>query len=301
MRDAQVRSAYQACQRITKRRAKNFYYAFITLPKAKRQAIYAAYAFCRFCDDYSDEPIPLDEKMRLLSDYRRQLDRAYEDHASQPVFIALMDAAQRFHIPREYFEEVIKGVEMDLTVHRYQTFEDLWTYCYRVASVVGLISLDIFQYQDSKARDYAIDLGIAMQLTNILRDIREDWGRDRVYLPLSEMAQFGYTEADLSHGVVNQPFANLMAFRVQRARNYFQRGEQLLPLLGPRTRVCPAVLGGLYSKVLDRIEQKRYNVYNGRIRLSGRNKALLTGRIWLKTMVQGYLTPARPSSSSAGG
>jgi phytoene synthase len=277
--------AYEHCRRITRKEAKNFYYAFITLPHRKRQAIYAAYAFCRLCDDATDEALPFEEKLRLLKELRARLATASEGHPEGPVFTALADAARTFSIPMEYFNEIIKGVETDLTQHRYQTFQELRSYCYRVASVVGLICVQVFGYSDPRAKDFAIDLGLAMQLTNILRDIREDLERDRIYLPLEEMAEAGYSEEDLRAGVANEAFLRLMHRQAQRARAYFRSGLRLLPLLSPRSRACPAVLAGIYSRILERIEANPAVVLDGRISLKAREKLLLTAKLWLKSML----------------
>ena len=277
--------AYQECQRVARREAKNFYYAFITLPKSKRQAIYAAYALCRLCDDATDEPISLDEKLARLRDTEEKLSLGLAGQPVGPVFTAVADAARNFNIPHHYFEAVIRGVEVDLTQKRFQDFEALRQYCYGVASVVGLICLEVFRYNDPKAREYAVELGLAMQLTNIIRDIKEDMERDRIYIPLEEMARFGYSETDIENCVTNQAFYNLMQFQVQRARHYFKSGLRLLPLLSLRSRACPAILGALYTRILDRIESNNFNVFEGRISLSRREKLLLAVKTWLKSML----------------
>lgn len=281
----QLKDAYEECRLITKREAKNFFYAFITLPSQKRRAIYAAYAFCRHCDDAVDLDIPRKSKLEALSSLRNQLEAAYRDRPQGAVFTALAHSAQTYGIPEEYFQDVISGVEMDLTKNRYETFDELRLYCYRVASVVGLICLEIFGYKDAKAKEHAIDLGLAMQLTNILRDIQEDLNRDRIYLPQQEMKQYGYSEEDLRIGVRNDAQRRLMAFQVQRARDYFQEGVKLLPYLSPRSRACPAVLAQLYVHILDRIKGNDFNVFNGRISLSGREKVLVTATTWLKSFL----------------
>ena len=277
--------AYAHCQRITKAEAKNFYYAFVTLPKPRRRAIYAAYAFCRLCDDIADEPLPIDEKLRRLREVEDALEGAKSGHPEGPVYQALAHAVQEYAIPWEDLVEVIRGVEMDLTVTRYQTFDELRSYCYRVASIVGLICIQVCGYSDPKAREYAVDLGLAMQLTNILRDIREDAELGRVYLPQEELARFGYSEQQLLAGEINESFAKLMEFQVARARDYFQRGKRLLRLLPIRTRACPAVLGGIYSRILDRIEGVGYDVFERRISLPPREKLFLTVRLWCQSYV----------------
>ena len=277
--------AYEACRVITRREAKNFYYAFLTLPSAKRRAIYAAYAFCRHCDDSVDEETSTDAKLKALAELQSDLDDTYSGNASTNVATALADVAKRYDIPQDYFREVILGVESDLVKNRFQNFDELREYCYRVASVVGLICLQIFGYEDDDAKGYAVDLGLAMQLTNIIRDVKEDLEMGRVYLPQDEMARFGYSEEDLRNGVRNQAFLDLMAFQSQRAREYFDRGCKLLPYLSRRSRACPAVLGALYSKVLDRIEASDYDVLNSRVSLSKVEKIRITAQTWLGSML----------------
>ncbi|MBI2856501.1 MAG: presqualene diphosphate synthase HpnD [Chloroflexi bacterium] len=279
--------AYEYCRRLTRERAKNFYYAFVTLPPRKRKAIYAAYAFCRLCDDATDEAIPTEEKLRQVKEQRENLRQTYAGAPDGPVLLALKDTIETYGIPQEYLEEVVNGVEMDVRRNRYATFDELKEYCYRVASAVGLICIEIFGYKDPRAREHAIDLGIAMQLTNILRDIQEDLERDRIYIPLEDMERFGYSEEALLRGEMGDPFQALMRFQVGRAREYFQRGKHLLPMLSYRARACPAVLHGLYSRLLDRIEDADYNVFNGRISLSTREKLALTARIWVMGIAMG--------------
>ena len=280
-----LKLAYDACRAITRREAKNFYYAFLTLPAAKRRAIYAAYAFCRYCDDSVDQETSAEAKMTALAELQANLEDTYSGSSSSPVFLALGDAAKRYDIPRDYFREIILGVESDLVKDRFQNFDELREYCYRVASVVGLICLQIFGYKNDDAKEYAVDLGLAMQLTNIIRDVREDLEMGRVYLPQDEMARFGYSEEDLRNGVRNQAFRDLMKFQSQRARDYFDRGFKLLPYLSRRSRACPAVLGALYSKVLDRIEASDYDVLESRVSLSKAEKIGITAKTWLGSML----------------
>ena len=291
-----VDEAYRYCQSLTRNRARNFYFAFLSLPPEQRRAIYAAYAFCRGCDDYADDDIEPDRKTELLEDYRRQLQACLGGEPSGPVFVALYDVAQRYQIPHQYFGDIISGVQMDLTITRYNSFEELYLYCYRVASVVGLMCVEIFGYSDPQAKQSAIDLGIAMQLVNILRDIKEDAERDRIYLPLEEMQRFGYTESDLFGGLVNEQFVELMKFQAQRARRYLEQGGRMIPMLPTRSRACPAILRGLYSELLNRIESTHYNVYENRVRLSTPYKLWLTGKIWTVTVLKS-VAPLGKSSS----
>ena len=281
--------AYDHCQRIAKEHAKNFYYAFKTLPTDKRRAIYATYAFCRLCDDIADEEMALEEKGRRFAETRRLLDDSLRGNSDGPVFTALEDAANSFGIPEKYFEEVIEGVEMDLMKSRFADFEELRAYCYKVASVVGLVCIEVFGYKDPRAKEYAIDLGLAMQITNILRDVKEDAERDRVYLPLDEIERFGYSVEELMAGVVNEPFRRLMTHQAQRARAYFDSGKRLLPLIDQESRVCPAVLHGVYSALLDRIEASGFEVFERRIRVSTPKKLMITARHWA-----GGLMPSLP-------
>jgi phytoene synthase len=284
--DGSLEQAYRQCQELAKREAKNFYYGFVLLPRQRRQAIYAAYAFARRCDDIVDENLELEEKARCLSEYRQQLDECLSGNPQGSAFLALHDAVRRYRIPPDYFYELMDGVEMDLTVRRYATFQELRRYCYGVASTVGLICIEIFGHRDGqKARQHATDLGIALQLTNILRDLREDVQRDRIYIPLEDLERFGYAEADLLGGVVNEPFRCLMRFQAQRARNYFQRGQGLLPLLPRRSRACTAVLQGIYRRILDRIEANPATVLRERVSLSGGEKLALAGRKLLGSLV----------------
>ena len=278
--------AFDYCQRIAKTHAKNFYYAFRTLPLAKRRAIYAVYAFCRYCDDVADEDLPLDEKRRLLEQTRIRL---YDQSLSSqdPVFVALENVIKDFEIPRRYFEDVIRGVETDLEVSRFQTFDDLREYCYLVASTVGLICIEIFGYDDPVASEYAVDFGIAMQLTNVMRDVKEDADRDRIYLPLDDINQFGYSVQDLMNGRTNDNFRSMMDFQAARARRYFDSSARLFPLLSRESRACAAVLHQLYSRILDRMESSGYDVFERRIGLSAGEKLLLVARLWAGNITPG--------------
>ena len=277
-----LESAYEACRTITRREAKNFYYAFLTLPAAKRRAIYAAYAFCRLCDDSVDEETSADAKLKALSDLQANLDNTYSGSASSPVYVALADVARNYKIPQAYFQEIILGVESDLVKDHFQNFDELKDYCYRVASVVGLICLQIFGYKDDDAKEYAVEMGLAMQLTNILRDLKEDSGRDRIYIPLEDMARFGYTEDELSRGVVNNAFRALMEFETERARDLFNKGLALVDTLDGQLKIDVALFSQGGMKVLDAIERQGYDVLGRRPTLSRAAKV----RLMLGTMLR---------------
>ena len=294
---SQLEIAYDYCQRVARKQAKNFYYAFRTLPTPKRRAIYATYAFCRMCDDIADEDMPIDEKRRQFSETRNLLTESLRRTGSEvgndalpPEFAALSDATAAFGIPHHYYTQVIEGVESDLVKTRFENFEELKAYCYQVASVVGLICIEVFGYEDEAAREYAIDMGIAMQLTNILRDIKEAAERDRIYIPLDEMARFGYSEDDLKQGIIDERFRSLMALQVNRARDYYQRSQKLFPLIDAGARACPKVLHLAYRSILDRIDAQGYDVFSQRIGLSTFEKLMITGRLWA-----GTLLPSGPS------
>ena len=280
--------AYEHCQRVARSEAKNFYYGFRTLPVRQRRSIYAAYAFCRICDDIADGTKPLEEKRRLLAGTRQSLLRSKNDAVSDPTFAALADTLSTFDIPARYFEEVIEGVEMDLVHTSYKSYEDLSEYCYKVASAVGLICIEISGYEDSIAKEYVVDLGLAMQLTNILRDLKEDAQRGRIYVPLDEIASFGYSPEELRAGVINDAFRALMKHQIARARGHFDSGRRLLPLVPAQASACPAILIAVYSSILDRIESSDFDVFTKRVGLSTFEKLLMMARLWATSLIPVY-------------
>ena len=283
---AAVEAAYRTCRARTKQSASSFYYAFLLLPRHKRSAIYATYAFCRLCDDIVDEPVGDGSKpAERLHEVRVGLDRAYEGRPGGDMWLALNDASARFGVRRRHFRDIIDGVEMDLERSRYETFEDLRRYCHRVASAVGLVCIEICGYRDERAVDHAVDLGIAMQLTNILRDVKEDAQRGRVYIPLEDLRRFGCTERELIDGRVNDAFRSLMAFEVARARRYFESGSRLFPLLDRRSRACTSGMHAVYSRLLDRIERAGYDVFNSRVGVSNPVKLALVAGQWVRSLL----------------
>ena len=290
--------AYDHCQRVAKEHAKNFYYASRTLPLRKRRAIYAAYAICRLWDDIADDDAPLSEKRRMFAETRRTLAETLTDPGEDgpngnlwlhlpPEFIALADATSAFGIPAIYFDEILDGVESDLVKDRFSDFAELRDYCYKVASVVGLICIEVFGYDDPSAEGYAVDMGIALQLTNILRDLKEDAGRGRIYIPQDEMTQFGYSEEDFKNQVVNEQFRSLMDYQVNRARSYYERSRPLFDMVELESRTCLRVLHEAYAAILDRIEQSGFDVYSQRIGLSVSEKLLITARLWIGSAALG--------------
>jgi phytoene synthase len=273
------------CREVTRRAATNFYYAFRLLPPDRRDALYAVYAFCRAVDDAADEHDPR-EAPRLLADWREELDRCYRGFPLHPVTTAIAAALERFPIPRNALEAVIDGVEMDLTVRRYRTFAELEQYCRKVASAVGLAAIEIFGYRSPATREYAEKLGIALQLTNILRDLREDAGRDRIYLPLEDLERFGVAPEDVLRGVYNRRFRALMAFETERARGYYRAAAERLPPEDVKALRAAEAMRATYAELLERIEAADYFVFGPRVRLSGARKATLAASLWLRSFLR---------------
>jgi phytoene synthase len=281
-----VEEAYKHCRGIARSQARNFYYGFIFLPGPRRSGIYAAYAFARRCDDSVDGDESLTEKLAALEHRRAELDACYRatEPDDDPVLVALADAVRRFEIPRHHFDALVDGVETDLTVRRYPTFEALKGYCDRVAGAVGLVSLHVFGFSDPAAPRHAGDLGVALQLVNIMRDVAEDAGRGRIYLPGDEMAAHGVSEVDVIAGRVSPAFRALMRDQGERARRYFDSGERLLPLLDRRARMCVGMLSGIYREILVAIEARDYDVFDRRVALSTGRKLALMGHKSLSSL-----------------
>lgn len=299
---AAVDASYRYAARLTRAKARNFSYSFYFLTPERRRAIAAVYAYSRRLDDCVDAAVEgsvdAAEARRGLSRLRSLLAAPGDD----PLGPALADAIRRFSIPTQPFHELIAGMEMDLERSRYRTFEDLKLYCYHAASTVGLICIEIFGNDGTAARAPAVDLGIAMQLTNVLRDIPEDARRGRIYLPGEDLERFGYGEDQLSRGVVNDSFRELMAFQVARARDYFARSARLLPHLRPESRRCPALLGRFYLAILARIEGAGYDVFRRRPSLPLARKLALAGSQLFRSARWSAL-PSRdgPSCDGTGG
>ncbi len=267
----------------------NFFYSFIFLPKRKREAIIDVYRFCRSVDDIVDD---VDDEAATgrasmiaqskLEKLREELNNIYEGRPSIPIAHRLERVLERFPMPREYFEEMINGCEMDLYRHHYETFEELYEYCYRVAVIAGLMCIEIFTYRSPRTRDYAINLGIALQLTNILRDLKEDAARGRIYLPREDMRRFGYSENDLKRQIVNGNFIELMKFECERARDYYRRADECLPREDRPTLTAAITMGKIYYRLLEKIEQVNYDVFNHRIRLHRPERFLIALSEWVK-------------------
>jgi phytoene synthase len=275
-----LEEAHRHCRDVARSEARNFYYGFILLPPEKRAGIYAAYAFSRRADDSVDGDDPPEARREAVAALRGQLDAAVAGAPppDDPVLVALADTIRRFAIPREHLDALLDGVEMDLTVSRYADEEALRVYCDRVAGAVGLVSLHVFGFRDPAAPGHAAELGVGLQIVNIMRDVAEDAGRDRIYLPADAMAAHGVTEEQIKAGAATPGFRALMAEQGARAHALIARGERLLPLLDRRSRMCVAMLSGLYRQILTEIEARDYDVMGGRISLSGGQKLALMAR-----------------------
>ena len=273
---SQIDQSYDYCRRVARSRAKNFYYSFLLLSAQQRKAMCAIYAFMRYCDDLSDEP---GASRAAIDRWRAELEDALEGRFSgHPVWPAFHHTVRRFQIPHEYFREMIEGVASDLEPRQIETFDQLYHYCYQVASVVGLTIVHIFGFDTPRALPLAEKCGIAFQLTNILRDIREDAERDRIYLPAEDLCKFGLTAEDLRAGHRTEPFLRLMRFEAARARAYYNEAQPLLDLIHPRSRPSLWALITIYSNLLERIERTNYDVFSRRVRLSAMEKSWIVLR-----------------------
>jgi phytoene synthase len=267
-------ACYRQCGEIAHAHSKTFSLSARFLAPEKRRAVWAVYAFCRTADDIVDRAGDPAERLRAIDAWDAEVRAAYDGHATHPVTIALCDAASRFAIPLDAALDLLRGARTDITVNRYETFAELLDYCYLVASTVGVMVTPILGSIDRSALEYAIALGRAMQLTNVLRDVGEDAGMNRIYLPAEEMRRFGYTEADLFAGVVNERFADLMRFQIARARELYRAAEPGIRLLQPESRYAVRLALHLYRGILGAIEANRYDVYTKRAHVSTRAKIL---------------------------
>jgi phytoene synthase len=272
----------------------SFYYSFLVLPAEKRRAIVAVWDFCRAVDDAVDEA-PAEQSATEVARWRAEVQRCFD--GAEPETAqgrALQPLIPEFGLPRSAFEALVEGVEMDLHGRRYRTFEELYEYCIRVASAVGLMCVQIFGCKDPGSRQYAIDLGVALQLTNILRDVPGDLARGRVYLPLDDLARFGVSEADLGaeaahagHGVGSPQVKALLAFQTERARQYYARADATLPRSDARRLVAARIMGNIYRGILDRIERDHYDVFSRVIRVPRPQRAVIAAATWARTIVTG--------------
>ncbi len=293
---SQLAMAYSVCRGITQKRAKNFYYAFLVLPRHKRQALCAVYAFMRKCDDLTDDAsLPELVRRQRLNEWLNAVHRSLAgEPTDDPILLALTDAQHRFNIQVGWLDQLAYGTEMDvmpaegtdasgLTVS-YRTFEDLRLYCYRVASVVGLVCIRIFGYRDPSAESLAERCGLAFQLTNIIRDVKEDAAVGRVYLPQEDLARFGISASELASATDPTRFRPLLAMEAERAREYYSAGEQLIPYIDEDSRPALWVLLSIYQRLLDRIASCGFDVFHDKISLSTREKLGILAKGFLKRL-----------------
>lgn len=266
---------------LTKQSNTSFYYSFLLLPREKREAIHSVYAFCRYTDDIVDEESDDQRKVVLLRKWRMELGLALRGTSTYPILNQLSATARRFNIPVDHFYDLIRGVEMDLSKTRYETFEELKEYCSLVASSVGLMCRQIFGYKNESTRDYAAKLGIALQLTNILRDIKDDARRGRIYIPREDLRRFGCSEDDILNCRYTPEFVNLMRFEVKRASDYFDSARAALQDDDKYFFFAARIMWSIYAHTLHRIELRNYNVFERRISISKLLKFLITFRYWL--------------------
>ena len=267
---ATLEESYQYCRQVARTQARNFYYSFLLLPNQKRDAMCVMYAFMRYCDDLSDAESGAEQEAveTSLRQWREEMVEALQGrYASHPVWPAFHDVVQRYRIPHAYFHDMIDGVASDATQRQFLTFDELYRYCYQVASVVGLTTVHIFEFESASALALAEKCGIAFQITNILRDVREDAERGRVYLPAEDLARFSVGVEQLRHGMSDQPFRELMRFEADRARRYYQESMPLIGMVHRSSRSALWALIEIYSRLLRRIEKCNFNVLEQRVSL----------------------------------
>ena len=264
----------------------SFSYSFLVLPDEQRRAIGVVWDFCRAVDDAVDEAVDRQRAEAELTGWRREIDRVFGPETPQtPQGARLKPCVAMFTLSRKNFEDLADGVEMDLRQSRYDTFEELIGYCRRVASAVGLICIEIFGCRDSRSRDYAFNLGLALQVTNIIRDVRVDLERDRIYLPREDLARFGVTETALRAGTVTAEIRALLAYEAQRARHFFSAAEQAMPPPEARQLLAAEIMGAIYFEILRRIEQRGYDVFSEVIRVPKVVRARIALAAWARSQL----------------
>ncbi len=278
--------SYRYCEMVAKTQARNFYFSFVTLPPESKAAMCAIYAFFRYSDDVSDEAAEDKTKAIEMQEWRAALERALEgDYGDSLILPAFHDTVKNYHIPGRYFRELIDGTEMDLTKTRYETWDELRLYCYRVASLVGFVCLHVwgFDEADGKAMEYAEACGLAFQLTNIMRDVKEDAERDRIYLPQEDLRRFNVSEDELKQGALTENFRTLMKFEAERAKEFYKQAHALFPLVHSPGRPTLSIMLKIYRGILDSIERNDYDVHSRRARVSTPKKLGIVAGAWLRS------------------
>ncbi len=276
-----MRLGFRRAKEITRKFARTFYLASLFLPPKKKYASYAIYALCRISDETVDSAEDGKDRESELKKLEEKISRAFSGCGTgDPLLAAFSQTLKLYRIPREYFDALIRGMRMDLELKRYQSFSSLYEYCYNVAGVVGLIMLKVFGYKDSRAEGYAVKLGIAMQLTNILRDVKEDLCRKRIYLPQEELSGFKVSEKQLSEGRVDENFGRFMRFQIERCRAFYRESLEGVGLIESRIcRFTVLCMGEIYSAILENIEKNGYDVFSRRARAGKLKKILLILKI----------------------
>ncbi len=272
---------HQYCRQKAAASGSSFYYSFLFLPEDKRRAITALYAFCREIDDTVDECSDPALARTKLAWWRNELDAVYRGNPQHPVAQALASVLPHFRLPQQHLNEIINGMEMDLSFNRYPTFAALREYCHRVAGVVGLLSAEIFGYSDPRTLDYAADLGLAFQLTNILRDVGEDARRDRIYLPLDELDRFGVSAADITACRESDNLGQLLDFQAERAEGYYRSAAEKLPAVDRAAQRPGIVMAAIYRALLDEIRTEGSRVLRQRVALTPVRKLWIAWRTWM--------------------
>ena len=277
-----VEESYAFCERVARTQAKNFYYSFLLLSRPRRQAMCAIYAFMRYCDDLSDAE-GVSDRAGAIARWQADLESALAGGVSQqlpdnPLWPAFSDTVARYRIPHDYFRAMIRGVSSDLEPRHIQTFQELYDYCYHVASVVGLTIIHVFGFEDPQALQLAERCGVAFQLTNILRDVREDAEQGRVYLPAEDLERFGVKTAELAGPALSPAVRSLLAFEADRARAYYQEAAPLMDMIDSGSRASLRALIGIYSRLLERISDSGYEVLRERVRVPAWEKLWILAR-----------------------
>ena len=278
-----LEESYRRCGEIARRTGKNFAYSFISMPADKRRAMCAIYAFMRRSDDIADATGNPAVAAAGLKQWRATVTAALTTgRFDDPILPALVDTVQRYRIEHRYFHELLDGTDMDQAVTKYETFDQLYHYCYHVASVVGLVVLPVFGFKDEAAKVAGEACGIAFQLTNILRDVKEDAQLGRIYLPTEDRQRFGVSDADILNSNFTTGFVELMKFEVARTREFYAKAQPLIGLIDADSRSTLAVMLGIYGGILDKIERSGYAVFDGRVRLSTGEKLWIVAKNWVK-------------------
>jgi len=286
MTSLSVADAQAYCTALTKKSGSNFYYSFLFLPKRRRAAMYTVYAFCKEVDNAVDEPPAGSNPQEELQRWRNELEAAYRGTPTFPVAVSLAEHVRHLGIPQAYFDELIKGVEMDLTASRYASFQDLSLYCYRVASVVGLICLHIFGPTSARAQDYAVALGMAFQLTNILRDIGTDAAQGRIYLPQEDLKKFSCTDQHILQRQETDVIRGLLHFEIARAHDYYAKAKaafEALPGCDQQALTVSEIMRAVYFRILKKIEEPRHRIFGPRARLATSHRLAVAAGVWFRS------------------